>query len=85
MEWPSLFGGAPERGFQVNNPPEKLLYSTVEAARALSICPRTLFSMTQPRGPIPAVRLGSRVLYPVAALQSWIDTQAGVAEGRADA
>ena len=58
---------------QTNHPP-KLLLSAREAA-ALSVSERTLFSLTTPRGPIPSVRLGARVLYPVAALQKWIDAQ----------
>ena len=67
-----------------NNLAPKLLLSAREAARALSVCERTLFSLTAPRGPIPSIRLGSRVLYPVAAIQKWIDAQAGETEGRMD-
>ncbi len=63
----------------------KLLLSTAETARALSVCPRTLFSLTAPRGPIPSIRLGSRVLYPVDRLRDFIDAQTGETEGRADA
>ncbi len=59
----------------------KLLLSARDAAAALSVCERTLFSLTQPRGPIPSIRLGTRVLYPVATLQKWIDEQVGAAEG----
>lgn len=55
----------------------KLLLTAPEAARALSISPRTLWSLTAPRGPIPAVRLGSRVLYDPRALQRFIDQQQG--------
>lgn len=70
-----------KRGYpmQSKNAP-KLLLSAREAARALSVCERTLWSLTQPRGPIPSIRLGARVLYPVAALQSWINSQVGAAE-----
>lgn len=42
-----------------------------EAARTLSICPRTLHTLTT-AGCIPAVRLGRRVLYPLAALEKFI-------------
>lgn len=58
----------------------KLLLDALEAARALSICPRTLHTLTA-SGRIPAVRLGRRVLYPLAALQKFIEaeTQAAVA------
>ena len=65
------------------DPTPKLLLSARDAAKALSVCERTLFSLTAPRGPIPVLRLGSRVLYPVATLQKWIDEQVGAAEGRA--
>ncbi len=68
-----------------NDPASKLLLSAREAAPALSISQRTLWSLTQPRGPIPSIRLGARVLYPVDALQKWIDAQTGETEGRADA
>ncbi len=56
---------------------EKLLCSAREAAKALSISERTLWSLTQPRGPIPVLRCGSRVLYSVDALRRWIDAQTG--------
>jgi hypothetical protein len=52
---------------------DKLLLAAREAARALSISERTLWSMTVPRGPIPCARMGTRVLYSVSALQKWID------------
>ncbi len=52
----------------------KLLLDAREAARALSICPRTLHTLTA-SGRIPAVRLGRRVLYPLAALQKFIDVE----------
>jgi excisionase family DNA binding protein len=41
----------------------KFLLSAKEAASALGISTRHLFALTRPRGPIPAVRLGKRVLY----------------------
>lgn len=47
-----------------------------EAAKALAISPRTLWSLTAPRGPIPCVRVGSgkrqAVLYPVALLEAYL-------------
>ena len=63
----------------MNSAPEttpKLLLSAREAAKAPSICERTLWTLTQPRGSLPAVRIGARVLYSTAALQQWIDAQA---------
>ena len=47
-----------------------------EAAKALGISERMLWSLTAPRGAIPAVRIGTCVLYPVAGLQAWLDRQA---------
>jgi len=61
------------------DPAPKLLLGVRDAAKALSVCERTLFSLTAPRGPIPAVRLGTRVLYSVVSLQSWIDGQVDAA------
>ncbi len=57
-----------------------------EAAKALGVSPRTLWSLTAPRGPIPCVRIGhgkrQTVLYPVAELQTWLSRQAeAVKEG----
>ena len=53
-----------------------------EAAKALGISERMLWSLTAPRGTIPAVRIGTCVLYPVAGLQAWLDRQAqGAPEG----
>ncbi len=46
-----------------------------EAAKALGISERMLWSLTAPRGTIPAVRIGTCVLYPVAGLQAWLDRQ----------
>jgi hypothetical protein len=50
----------------------KFLLDVREAARALSISPRTLWSLTSPRGRLRAVRLSGRVLYSVSALKEWI-------------
>ncbi len=53
----------------------KLLVSAREAAASLSICEKTLWSNTAPRGSIPFVRIGARVLYDPADLRAWIDAQ----------
>ena len=58
-----------------NTTPEKLLFSAREAAKTLSICEKTLWNFTNPRGPIPSVKLGSRVLYSPRDLRNWIDNQ----------
>ena len=53
-----------------------------EAAKALGISERMLWSLTAPRGTVPAVRIGTCVLYPVSGLQAWLDRQAhGAPEG----
>ena len=43
-----------------------------DAAQALGISPRTLWSLTQ-RGEIPHVRVGACVLYPTAAVMRWLE------------
>ncbi len=61
----------------------RLLLSAREAARALSVSERTLWSLTAPRGPIPSIRLMSRVLYPINRLREFIDAQTK-ADGRVE-
>ncbi len=56
----------------------KLLIDARTAAEMLSICEKTLYSMSEPRGPIPVVRLGTKgkaIRYSTAALQRWIEQQ----------
>ena len=50
-----------------------------DAAKALGISERTLWQYTKPRGPIPPVRIGGRVLYDPCDLTAWIDAQKEVA------
>jgi hypothetical protein len=52
----------------------RLLLTSREAAAALSISERTLWSLSAPRGPIPVVRPQGRraVRYSVASLQAYI-------------
>ncbi len=57
-------------------PPTALALRPREAAKALGISERMLWSLTAPRGTIQSVRVGSCVLYPVAGLQVWLDRQA---------
>jgi len=49
-----------------------LLLTPKQAAEALAISPRTLWSMTA-AGEIPHVRIGRCVRYPVDDLREWID------------
>lgn len=51
---------------------EKILLSKPEAAQVLSISEKKLWSLTQPRGPIKAVRLGGRILYSPQTLRAFI-------------
>jgi hypothetical protein len=57
------------------NDDARLLIPIRDAARALSISQRTLWGLTAPRGPIPCVRLGGRVLYAPEALRRVIQDQ----------
>ncbi len=43
--------------------PQRRLLTVPQVAEMLGVCQRTLFSLTAPRGPLPAVRIGRRVLY----------------------
>ena len=52
-----------------------LLIPGRDAAESLSISERTPWGLTSPRGPIPCVRLGGRVLYSPEALRKWIAAQ----------
>src|SRR5262249_23960562 len=52
-----------------------LLLSPRDAARALAVSPRTLWSLTSPRGPLPYVRIGRAARYDTAALQAFPETQ----------
>ncbi len=51
----------------------RLLLNVRDAARSLSICQKTLWAHTRPRGSIPCVRIGSRVLYNPRDLEAWIE------------
>lgn len=53
---------------------DKLLLTTREAARALSLCERTLWSITAPRGPLPCVRIGGSVRYSPDDLRAYIES-----------
>jgi hypothetical protein len=58
----------------------ELLWTAQQAADALQICEKTLWTLTQPRGPIPAIRLGKSVRYSPAALAKWIEEQQAAPE-----
>jgi excisionase family DNA binding protein len=56
--------------------PDQLLVGIREAARWLSVSTRTLWSMTRPRGPVPCLRLGRRVLFRRRDLEEFLDSLA---------
>ena len=54
---------------------EKLLLTPREAAQALSVCEKRLWSLTNPRGPIRCVRLNRSVRYSPETLREFIASQ----------
>ena len=59
----------------VMDAPPRLALRPKDAAKALGIGKRLLWSMTN-QGLIPHVRVGKAILYPVAALEQWLAEQA---------
>ena len=55
--------------------PERILWTGREASQACTISERQLWAQTQPRGPIPCVRIGNSVRYSPEALQAFIASQ----------
>jgi hypothetical protein len=53
--------------------PSPLLLTPRAAAATLAVSLRTLWGITAPRGPLPAVRLGRAVRYAVRDLEAFID------------
>ena len=56
-----------------NHPNQRLLLTPREAAQALSVSSRTLWSITRPRGDLPCVRVGRCVRYDPSDLRTWIE------------
>jgi hypothetical protein len=63
------------------NTPRPLALRPRDAANALGIGQRKHWQMTQPRGPIPCVKVGVCVVYPVKLLEAWLAEQASAASG----
>jgi excisionase family DNA binding protein len=57
----------------------KLLLNQREAAESLGISERSLWGLTEPRGPIPAVRVGRSVRYRFEALRRWVEDKEAAA------
>jgi excisionase family DNA binding protein len=62
-------------------PIARLLLTPKEAAAALGISPRLLWSFTK-KGEFPAIRIGRAVRYSPTALQHWIDQAIGKENAR---
>jgi excisionase family DNA binding protein len=58
---------------------QPLLLTAHEAAELLRVSERTLWSNTQPRGSIPAIRIGRVVRYCPDALREWKQRQVAAA------
>lgn len=52
----------------------RLLLSPREAAKALSVCERTLYGLTK-AGKLPVIRIGRAVRYSLDDLRVWIENQ----------
>jgi excisionase family DNA binding protein len=57
-------------------PPAPLVVNVRQAAALLGVSERMLWSLTAPRGDLPAVRLGSRVLYRMCDLEAYLAKRA---------
>lgn len=53
-------------------PPLPLAMRPKVAAKAIGICERTLWTMTQ-RGEIPHAKIGNCTIYPTAAILAWLE------------
>jgi len=56
-------------------PVQPLAYRPRDAAKALGVSERTLWTWTK-RGDVPHARIGGRLLYPVAVLERWLSKKA---------
>ncbi|NLS95897.1 MAG: helix-turn-helix domain-containing protein [Planctomycetaceae bacterium] len=61
---------------QHESPIPRLALRPREAAESLGISEKGLWQITSPRGSIPCVRVGSRVMYFRHQLERWADEQA---------
>ena len=57
-------------------PVEPLAVSREVAAHTIGVGVRKLFDLLAPRGPIPVVRIGTRVLVPIDGLRTFIANEA---------
>lgn len=59
-----------------NQPNEKLALGRREAAKAIGIGERLLWTWTN-MGKIPHKKIGARTVYPIAALEQWLNERGG--------
>ena len=57
--------------------PEKKVYTVPEAAQVLGISRARMYEVVRMEG-FPVLRIGSRILVPIKALDMWIDAQCGI-------
>lgn len=62
-----------------NRTPSPIALRPKDAAKALGIGQRKLWELSQPRGPIPCVRVGVCVLYPVELMRAWLAAESAKA------
>lgn len=55
--------------------PVGILFTAAEAAKQLAVSPRTLWSISAPRGPLAVVRIGSAVRYARTDLEAYVARQ----------
>ena len=53
----------------------RFLLSVAETARPLNLSRKKLWEVTVPRGDLPCLRVGTRVLYAIDDLRAWIERQ----------
>lgn len=54
---------------------QQLAMTPTQAARALNLSPKKLWLISQPRGSLPCLKLGSRVAYFPHQIQQWADEE----------
>jgi len=54
---------------------QRLTLNATEAANVIGVSPRLLWSLTN-RGEVPHVRIGRRIVYPIAAIEAWLAARA---------
>jgi hypothetical protein len=60
---------------QADSPDTQLLWDVHRTAKEMSLCEKTLWKITQPRGDLPCVRVFSRVFYSSETIREWIKKQ----------